>query len=120
MFTFSKDHKELPVLAWLGRRLITSSSGETAELDFDIGAAAILGLKGVYALVIDELWEVGNAVCGCRHATQHVHAPAAVSELAFGLPEACLNHAGLEQLVRAVSRQKSQHARILGHLSRHR
>ena len=98
MFPFSKDHRELPVLAWLGSRLIKSSSGETAELDFSLGAAAILGLKGVYALVIDELWEVGNAVCGCRHATQHGHSPAAASELALHLPKTCLKHAGLRQL----------------------
>ena len=65
----------MPVLGWLGRHFFASPSGETAVLDLSLRAAAILGLKGVFALVIDELWEVGPAVCDCRRATQRVHAP---------------------------------------------
>ena len=87
MYPFSKDDKEMPVLGWLGQRFITSPSGDSAELEFSLGSAAVLGLKGVFALVLDELWEVRDAVCGCRQATQRVHDPAALPEVALDLPE---------------------------------
>lgn len=62
MFPFSKDHQVMPVLGWLGRRLITSPSGDIAQLGFSLGSAAILGLKGIFALVLDELWQVTDAL----------------------------------------------------------
>lgn len=60
MYPFSREQRDMDVLGWLIKTFITSPSGETARLDFSPATGAILGLKGVFAFVIEDLWEVSR------------------------------------------------------------
>ena len=73
MWPFNELLRSMLVLFWQVKTFIVKAGGK-ATLDFGPETAAILGLRGVYALVLDKLYEVRpRMMAGCTcSAEQHM------------------------------------------------